>query len=216
MYRWLTVPAVLLLGACATTPPSLKGDFADVSPRGIQRAGAQVSQPVRWGGSIVNTIPENGQTCFVTVSRPLDKTGRPRSGDKTLGRFIACAKGFYEPEVYARHREITVVGRLAGVETKDVGGYSYPYPKVIADTVYLWGKRAPAVTSPVYQFYPSPYALRYPYAIGAPYFYPYGGHYNGLLYEPNLSPFQFYGPPMYFHRHAPVRRRQQDRAPPKR
>ena len=202
MYKGLIFLAVLLLSGCASTPSALKGEFADVTPRGIQGGGGSpAAHAVRWGGSIVNTVPEKGQTCFTIVARPLDRTGRPRAGDKTLGRFIACAQGFYEPEVYAPHREVTVVGRLAGVETREVGGYSYHYPKVAADTVYLWEKKS-RVSYPVYQFYPSPYYMGYPY------YYPYGGHYNGLLFEPNAGPFPFFRSPMYFRRLPHQRRRE--------
>ena len=61
--------------------------------------------------------------------------------DRSLGRFIACRAGFYDPEVFMAGREITVSGRVEGFETRKVGNYDYRYPRVAAEVVYLWPER---------------------------------------------------------------------------
>lgn len=168
----------LLLTACATTPVPLQGVFTDVSPEQVQGAPARHSGVrVRWGGEIADVTPGKDQTCFTVLGRPLDDTGRPERGDKTLGRFIACSDGFYDPAVYARKRDVTVVGTVVGTETKKIGEYSYHYPKVEATKVYLWPKQA--------------YTANYPYAY--PYYYPYSYYpFGGPFYSPFCGP--FYGP----------------------
>ncbi|EQD59053.1 Outer membrane lipoprotein Slp, partial [mine drainage metagenome] len=53
-------------------------------------------------------------------------------------RFVACHPGFYDPEVYAKGRELTVTGTLQGTVVRRVGQYDYPYPRVVADAIHLW------------------------------------------------------------------------------
>lgn len=137
------VIAALVLGGCATVPKPLAGDhFATLTPR--QAATQDIhGETVRWGGKIVKVVPESEQTCFEVLSRELYANARPRERDASGGRFIACSKGFYDPELYAPGRELTVTGRLAGTEQHKVGDYNYTYAHVDADTVYLWPKREP-------------------------------------------------------------------------
>ena len=130
----------LLLTACARPPGALRGSFAPITVRDAQ-TGNVVGQRVRWGGQIVSTKPGKDVTCFEIVSKPPDKQARPVDTDETLGRFVACAPGFYDPEVYAPRREVTVTGTLAETMTRNVGDYEYRFPVVQAETVYLWSRR---------------------------------------------------------------------------
>ena len=158
--------ALLLLAACARPPKPLAGEFPDT---GIAEAriGAQMGEQVRWGGTIVRTTPQAEQTCFEIVSRPLDRRARPEATDESGGRFVACATGFYDPEVYAPKREVTIVGTLDGSTTGKVGGYEYVYPRIEAQTVYLWPERVH------YEGYYAPYLYPMPY-VGPWYpWYPY-------------------------------------------
>jgi outer membrane lipoprotein len=132
--------AALTLSACATPPASLSGAFADITVAQAQRQDL-VGQRVRWGGEIVSTKPEKSRTCFEVVSRPLDRAARPRRTDQSDGRFVACAAGFYDPAVYAPHRELTVVGTLEASTSGKIGEYEYRCPQVQAEHVYLWSRR---------------------------------------------------------------------------
>lgn len=129
--------AALMLGACATTPEPLLGTYNDISPRAATAPGAG-SATVRWGGEIVETVPGAAETCIFALSHPLDSRARPRTEATSMGRFVACRPGFYDPEVFSKGREITVTGNLDGVLTRKVGEYDYPYPRVAADVIYLW------------------------------------------------------------------------------
>jgi outer membrane lipoprotein len=149
MYKSLTVvAATLALGACATVPKPLEGQFNDVSTSGAQQGGAPGAK-VRWGGQIIKTEPGPQETCFFVLSQPLDDTARPTT-DKAnnTGRFVACRDGFYDPEVFVKGRDITVTGTLHGAVSQKVGDFNYAYPRVEADVVYLWPKQMPVSAYP--------------------------------------------------------------------
>ena len=133
--------AIALLAACASQPLPLQGEYAALSPRDAAETDATGS-PVRWGGRIVQVEPREGSTCFEMASTRLDHYGRPYwAGDDTGGRFIACRAGFHDPAVFAVNREVTFTGRLAGHESRSIGGHSYRFPLVDADVAYLWPRR---------------------------------------------------------------------------
>ncbi len=138
----------LALGACATIPAPLQGQFSPVTPRDAAAAGS--GEAVRWGGEIINVDPRANETCFEILARELDASARPVQRDPSAGRFIACRNGFYDPEEFKRGREITVVGRLDGSERGKVGEFDYTYPRVAADAIYLWPKRPMYVATPYY------------------------------------------------------------------
>lgn len=137
----LTAAVALALGGCATVPAPIAGDnFSPVTP---QQAVAQNAggQKVRWGGEIIHVEPRADVTCFEVLARELWADARPNRRDHSEGRFIACGKGFYDPAVYTKGRDLTVTGTLNGTEQHKVGEYNYTFPQVNADQVYLWPQR---------------------------------------------------------------------------
>jgi outer membrane lipoprotein len=130
----------LTLGACASAPKPLQGQFSTLLPDDAAKREAS-GELVRWGGHIVSVETQSQRSCFEIVAAPLTITGRPQNVDRSEGRFIACRGGFYEPEVFKAGREITISGRIESFETRKVGGYDYRYPRVAADVVYLWPER---------------------------------------------------------------------------
>jgi outer membrane lipoprotein len=151
-------------------PKPLEGEFEPSTVYDAQ-ASDLTGQRVRWGGTIVSTTPEKDHTCLEIVSKPLDSRARPRPVDETYGRFDACGKGFYDPQIYSRGRDVTVVGTVEGSRTGKVGEYEYPFPRVDAETILLWPEL------PQYDYGSGYY---YPYPAGVyvgpawyPYYYPY-------------------------------------------
>lgn len=138
------------LAACATVPAPLQGPYVDGSPT----AGYAEGEPVRWGGSIISVEPRPDTTCFQVLARELNDYSRPRRIDDSAGRFLACRKGFYDPAVFTEGRDVTVAGRIDGRETRRIGEYDYPLPRVAADVVYLWPERT---------IYDDPYYWHRPY-----------------------------------------------------
>lgn len=175
----LVAVGALALGACATIPKPLEGTYTQVSPQ-TARSGASNQAQVRWGGQLIKTEPSQGQTCFYVLSHPLDSQARPRVDQPSEGRFVACHSGFYDPEIFTRGREVTVTGTLHGIVSRKVGDYDYPYPRVEAQTIYLWPKR------PRYIMYRDPW-----YDPWGP--WPYWG--PGGFWGPAYYPY-YYAPPV--------------------
>ncbi len=168
----------VLLASCATVPKDLAGSYADISPQ--QAGNGSVSgASVRWGGQIIQTEPGHDHTCFYVLGKPLDSSdARPELSRDSTGRFVACRQGFYDPEVYAKGRAITVTGVLQGVVTRKVGDYEYPYPRVEAGAVHLW---------PVRMAYSRGYYSRWndPFWGGPGWWGPWGGWgYDPFWYAP--------------------------------
>lgn len=155
----VSLALLFLLAACATPPaPLATGPFAAIDHQQALTAAA-LGARVRWGGRVVQATPRAEETCFELVAHPLDQTGRPRATDTTNGRFVACAPGFFDPAVYRLDREVTVVGRVAAPEEGRIGDHPYHYPKLAAETVYLWPERREEYGPPLYPdpFWYSPY-----------------------------------------------------------
>lgn len=81
----------------------------------------------RRGGSIISSTPEANRTCFEILGRELDSSARPRGEDYDLGRFLACRQGFQDPAVFREGREVTVVGRIVELTTREIGEFEYRY-----------------------------------------------------------------------------------------
>lgn len=132
--------AIATVSGCASVPKPLTGAFADSEPANR----LPVQTQVRWGGRIVETRPQADRTCIEVLALPLDANARPRQTDDSGGRFTACRRGFYDPMIFARDREITVTGRISGEAAQTVGDFRYAMPEVAADTIFLWPERKPA------------------------------------------------------------------------
>jgi outer membrane lipoprotein len=162
MRAWVfTLLTAGLLSACATVPKNLQGEFA----AGMPRDGAADGTAVRWGGRIIAVEPKADRTCFQILAQELGNQARPRGGDESGGRFLACRSGFYDPAVFAEGRELTVTGRIAGGESRRIGEYDYRLPLVEAEVIHLWRER------PLYETHYAP----------TPFFWP-GWH--GYYYRP--------------------------------
>ena len=153
MHRLSLLAWLPLLAACAPRiPPTLQGTFPELTVAQAQTQNIS-GERVRWGGEIASTTPQNDQTCVEVVSKPLDRRTRPALSDESSGRFISCEPGFEDPTIYAPGREVTVVGTLDGTSRAKVGDFDYTFPKVRAETIYLWPKRTPRDVGYPYGYY---------------------------------------------------------------
>lgn len=141
MKRQLALASLILLAGCVSAPAPLQVPFTPITPADAVKRGT-AGDPVRWGGTIARVEPHAERTCFEIVGRALDDRARPYLGhDHSTGRFLACRAGFYDPEVFARHRAVTVAGRIDSFESRRIGDYDYRYPRVAAEVIYLWPER---------------------------------------------------------------------------
>jgi outer membrane lipoprotein len=141
--------ASLALGACETMPPELAagGPYLDISPAQA-RSSDYEQQRVRWGGAIIQTLPQGQRTCFEMAGLALDSVGEPLASDVSTGRFTACADGFYEPAIYSTGRHLTFTGRIQGRARHTIGNHTFEFPKLEAGRVYLWPKRSEVIYVP--------------------------------------------------------------------
>ena len=157
----------LFLTACTSIPEQLRGDYPELRPENSDSD--KINTQVRWGGVILETRPEEDHTCFEILSRRLQRSMRPANVDQTEGRFIACKRGFYDPEVFKKEREVTLTGKIIHIDTRQVGEFDYRFPIVDIEFMALWPIRRDTVV-----FYGSyrPYYWHYPY-YGPYWRYPY-------------------------------------------
>ena len=132
---------LVLLNACAVTPPFSDDLLHDVNrsmqPEQAVKDNAQDVQ-VMWGGVIVKATNTADHTDFAVLFYPLDSSQRPDRQQPAKSRFIVRYHGYLETMVYAPGREITVLGKLQGVEEGKVGDAPYRFPVVKADRIHLW------------------------------------------------------------------------------
>lgn len=161
MNRLFTIVGIIALAGCATAPKPLQGEYASEQPSDGVTAGTRV----RWGGEIISVEPMPAATCMQVLSRELTDRARPRDSDRSAGRFLACREGFYDPAVFAKGREVTVTGAMRGTESRRIGDYDYPLPRVEADVIYLWPERPDYLDARYYGaspfWYPGWYGVGY-------------------------------------------------------
>lgn len=69
---------------------------------------------VRWGGVIIDVENEENFSLVQALFYPLNYSGRPQLNELHGGRFVIRSTEFLDPVVYAKDKEITVVGALNG------------------------------------------------------------------------------------------------------
>ncbi|MDD4933506.1 MAG: Slp family lipoprotein [Methylacidiphilaceae bacterium] len=90
------------------------------------------------GGKIAQIQNQKNATVVEVVQRPLGSGERPSSSNQSGGRFLAVTPKFLDPTIYKRGREVTVAGRLSGVQPGTIGKRSYAYPLVTISQIHLW------------------------------------------------------------------------------
>lgn len=181
----LLCPLLLLLalqyGCSATTPAALRD-----APKESPALGKVLAQPdtyietrLRWGGTIVRTENLPQTTRIEVVARRLYNDGEPMHEDSSEGRFIAQFDLFLDPTIYSAGRAITVVGRLATIEERQLDQMHYRYPLLRVESHHLWPE-------------PEPLQQRYGPYLNDPFFY------DPFFYDP-WYPFGY--PYPYYPRH---------------
>jgi outer membrane lipoprotein len=148
---YLPVLFVSLLG-CASTPEFDTSQVdASLTPQSVI-AEPEVSRGkvVLWGGTILDTRNLKDKTRIEVLAYPLDGSNQPRLESKPLGRFIIEHAGFLEPTTYAQGRQLTVLGRISGTQSGQVGESSYNYPVISSQQLHLWAQSGSSKSSNVH------------------------------------------------------------------
>jgi outer membrane lipoprotein len=138
---FLIAGMMMLLSACAVTPPFsddlLHSVNRSMQPEQAVKDKAQDVQ-VMWGGVIIKATNTADHTDFAVLFYPLDSSQRPDREQPAKSRFIVRYRGYLETMVYAPGREITVLGKLQGVEEGKIGDAPYRFPVLQAERIHLW------------------------------------------------------------------------------
>ena len=139
-HKYLFVILPLLLSACAGSPSYERyGADGSLTPKSAAaRPQVATGRQVLWGGVIMKTVNLKDRTQIEVLAYPLDSSERPKIDEPALGRFVLEKDGFLEPANYASQRQVTVVGKVAGVLPGTVGESSYRFPLVNAQQLTLW------------------------------------------------------------------------------
>jgi outer membrane lipoprotein len=111
------------------------------------------------GGTIIDTINDDGSATLIILSYPLDDSEQPAKWENSQGRFMVNTSHFLDPHVYTNERKVTVAGVVIGVKTAPAGRTQYRYVILNAVQLYLWPLWYQRFTFPIYpKFYPRGYS----------------------------------------------------------
>ena len=109
------------------------------------------------GGTILHTTNEAEHTRIEVLQKRLDRLNAPIPGDETGGRFMARCKGYLDPAIFAKGRQVTIAGNVVGSYDGEVGEAAYVYPFLSCIETHLWPR------SPAPDTYHDPYPWLAPY-----------------------------------------------------
>lgn len=159
MKTTLLVLLAALLAACASKPPPA---IAKIPPQDLSLTQVRIDidrylgSEVRWGGIISKVENKTDRTWIEIVRHELGADGRPLTGGKSDGRFIASFGKFVDPLVYETGRSLTVVGAIEAKTSRPIGEFEYQFPIVAVEGSFLWKQRQSvpaAVYPPPYIYY---------------------------------------------------------------
>ena len=132
----------LLLGACTSMPQAMKDARVVDIPYALasQNIDRNKDVPVRWGGVIIDVENEENFSLVQVLFYPLNYSAHPRLDKPNEGRFVIKSAEFLDPVIYAKGREITVVGILNGSIERTVGRKVIQVPLILSTAIYLWPK----------------------------------------------------------------------------
>ena len=130
----------LLLGACTSLPQGMKDARVVDIPyiQASQNIDSHKDVPVRWGGVIIDVENEENFSLVQVLFYSLNYSGRPQLDEPHGGRFVIKSTEFLDPVVYAKDKEITVVGTLNGDIERTVGKKVLQVPLIQSTATHLW------------------------------------------------------------------------------
>ena len=132
--------ALLLLSACATTPPLDDSDIdlALTPAEAVSHSEELKGHRVLWGGMIISAANLKTTTQIEILAYPLDSSQRPDTSKSAYGRFLAQHNGYLETAELSTGRMLTLSGRLDGTSVSMIGESQYTYPIVAIEKYHLW------------------------------------------------------------------------------
>lgn len=138
----LALTSVFILTACSGAPNAIKvngfTNLTTFSQATLDKNNEKLGTQARWAGKIA-AVRNNGDISEIEVVLfPSRASGKPQTGDISLGRFKAIVPVYVDPKLYTQGRLITVLGEVAAPTIGQVGNQTYTYQTLNAKGVYLW------------------------------------------------------------------------------
>ena len=156
-----------LLSACSLVPDEITvaDDNLLVSYQDAKQSPEVYStMTARWGGVIADVKNLQDNTMVEVVNIDLNSVAKPKSENKSAGRFRIIYPGLLDPMIYQKGQKITAVGTIELPQKGKIGELNYVFPVLKASGIHLW-KEVERVDLRVHSdpFY-DPY-YRYPYPV---------------------------------------------------
>ena len=157
--RTASALVAFLLLLCAACAPAISRQLRDEAgtPPPFQDLVAHPEEyqgrVVILGGYILEIQNEPRGSVLTVLQAPLGWWNKPKIRDLSEGRFIVTTDTVLDPNDYARDRQLTVGGRVAGVRDQALGDTTYRYPVIEAQELHLWPQEVYQGPSPDYPFY---------------------------------------------------------------
>jgi len=139
----LAALGLLLLAGCASTDCPAPAGLTALNPQDAADGRLAEGALVRWGGVVAAARNLRESTELEVIGYPLTRCGRPRTGNRPVGRFIMVHPGYLETASYRPGQLVTATGRFLGLRSEAMGSATYRYPLVESFHPQLWGA-APA------------------------------------------------------------------------
>jgi outer membrane lipoprotein len=157
----LAILITVFTGSCSVISQQIRTDAIPSVDFKIllQESNKYLGDTVILGGYILETDNLTDQTIIRVLQAPLGVRDDPKSRDYSEGRFIISQKGFLDPEVYSKDRQITVAGTVVGSVVEKINDFFQPYLKIQSREIYLWPEDQAYYPDPYYEpwLYPYPY-----------------------------------------------------------
>lgn len=138
----LGVLAALLLSACTSTDCPAPAGVVALTPEDAVEGRLAEGALVRWGGVLAATRNLADRTELEVIGYPLTSCGRPRTGNRPVGRFVIVHPGYLETAQDQPGDLVSATGRFLGLRP-DAGG-ARGYPLVESFHPQRWGASPPA------------------------------------------------------------------------
>jgi outer membrane lipoprotein len=150
------ITIALLFPSCAhvISKPLREKAVTDIPFEEIRRdTDKYIGKTIILGGVIVETRNTVEGTIIEAIQAPIDAYGSITDPDRSEGRFQAIYRGYLDPLIYKKGREVTIAGELVGSREKTLGEIEYRYPFLEIKEMHLWEEKREYYYPPSYPPY---------------------------------------------------------------
>ncbi len=146
--RSIALLLLVVMFGCSSLPTLPQADRSR-SPHQVSREGLGNSEQKRqWGGILIGIRADE----LEILAYPLDTDGRPRTEEKSAGRFLARITDQVEPGDLSIGQHITATGPILSIQSGRVGQADYLFPVMACEDLAVWPEPGRARTRPRIHF----------------------------------------------------------------